>query len=235
MSDVRLPTDPSPDPSLQLAFVSILPRIELHARIYFRGVACQHQQADAIGETVALAWKWFVELARRGKDAAGFVTVLAAYAARAVRSGRRACGQEKARDVLSAVAQRRHGFRVEALPTSTRTPFEDLYAHPGGQRAPDALEERLRDNTITPPPEQAAFRIDFRRWRLGHTDRDRRLIDALMAGERTMDVAPRFGLSPSRISQMRREFYRDWLQFHGDLDEGGQTPAETGRRQPCPG
>jgi hypothetical protein len=44
----------------------------------------------------------------------------------------RLCGQERSEDVLSFVAQRRHGFRVERLPASTRSPHEHLYADPHG-------------------------------------------------------------------------------------------------------
>src|SRR5262249_56372109 len=97
------------------------------------------------------------------------VSALDSCAARAVNSGRRVCGHERAKDVLSPVAQRRHGFAVEALPHATSTSHEHLYASPHGQERLDAFEERLRDNTQTPPDEQAAFRIDFPAWRRTHT------------------------------------------------------------------
>ena len=74
---------------LRTRFLSILPRIKTHARIYFRHVKCYHKKADCISETMALAWKWFVRLAEKGKDATQFPSTLASYAARAVRSGRR--------------------------------------------------------------------------------------------------------------------------------------------------
>src|SRR5262249_57993271 len=114
--------------------------------------------------------------------------------------GRRLCGKERARDVLSLLAQQRHGFRVGRLPSSTRSPHEQLYASPLGQQAQDAFEERLRDNTVTPPPEQAAFRIDFPRWRGTRSEHDPRVIDALMAGGGRKDVRLRFGLAPGLAS-----------------------------------
>ena len=49
---------------------------------------------------------------------------LAQFAARAVRCGRRLCGQEKANDVFSSVAQRRRGFTVEVLPVATVTTYD---------------------------------------------------------------------------------------------------------------
>ena len=54
---------------LQARFLGILPRIKTHARIYFRNVKCACKKADFIAEVIALAWKWFVRLAGRGKDA----------------------------------------------------------------------------------------------------------------------------------------------------------------------
>jgi hypothetical protein len=53
-------------------------------------------------------------------------------------------------------------------------------------------------------------------WRLAHSERDRRLIDALMLGGRTKEVSRLFGLSPGRISQKRRQFLEDWTRFCGE-------------------
>jgi hypothetical protein len=200
-------------------FLVLLPRIELHARIYFRFLLPDRKE-EAVAETIALAWRWFVRLAERGKDATRFVSALASYAARAVLSGRRLCGQLPARDVLSEVAQRRHGFSVQALPQSTRHPFEEVYASVQGQRHIDALEEMLRDNSVTPPPDQAAFRIDFAAWRRTRTQRDRRLMADLMVGEGTSHVSRKYGITAGRVSQLRREFHDDWLRFSG-ADAGG--------------
>jgi hypothetical protein len=145
--------------------------------------------------------------------------VFAFLVAKAVKSGRRVCGMEKAKDVLSEVAQRHHSFTVEALPSSTSATFDTLYAAPHGQALQDAWEERLRDNTVTPPPDAAAFRIDFRAWRTTRTERDRRVLDDLMLGERTCDVSEKYGLTPGRVSQLRRDFHQDWEQFCAMPDE----------------
>ena len=102
--------------SLQSRFMVILPRIQLHDQINFRRVKCQCQKEELVAETVALAWKWFVALTKKGKDAGQFVGALATYAARATKCGRRLCGKEKAKDVLSPRAQQGHGFTVSSLP-----------------------------------------------------------------------------------------------------------------------
>jgi hypothetical protein len=110
--------------SLQSAFLTILPRIESHGRIFFRHIPCPVQKQEAVAEMTALAWKWFVCLAARGKDAVQFPAALASLAARAVKSGRRLDGLEPAGDALSSRAQHRHGFRVCQLSDNRRL-FEE--------------------------------------------------------------------------------------------------------------
>src|SRR5262245_39030469 len=141
---------------LHVRFLTLVPCIESYARMYFRDIRCPVTQEDRVAECVALGWQGFVRLTAQGKDVFAFPVVFAATVARAVKCGRRLCGKERANDVLSLLAQQRHGFRVERLPTSTRSPQEQLYASPLGQQAQDAFEERLRDNTQTPVPEQVS-------------------------------------------------------------------------------
>jgi hypothetical protein len=126
---------------VQQAFLAVLARIELHARVAFRDVRCPHRRDDAVAESVALAWVWFVRLVRRGKNPTEFVSILANYAATHVRSGRRLSGQERSKDALSPLAQQRHGFVVSSLPD-------------GSSLNGNAFDEALRDNTQTPVPEQ---------------------------------------------------------------------------------
>src|SRR5262245_13722971 len=113
MRTTTIPATQLRNAHLHAPFLAILPRIEAHGNVYFRHLKCSHRKEEALAEMRALAWKWFVRLAQRGKDPTQFVSAIAAYAARAVNSGRRVCGVEKAKDVLSRVAQRRHGFAVE--------------------------------------------------------------------------------------------------------------------------
>ncbi len=159
---------------LEAAFLAILPQIERHGRVYFRGLRCPHTRDDAIAETVALCWLSFVRLVEQGKNPLTFVSRLADYAVKHVRSGRRLCGQLKGKDVLSSLAQQRHSFTVEYLPSATRTAYDDLYGVVHGQHQQDLFEERLRDNTQTPVPEQVAFRLDFPAWLTTLTGREAR-------------------------------------------------------------
>jgi hypothetical protein len=200
-------------------FLTIVPRIEAHGKVYFRHLKCPHRREDAIQEMLALCWKWFVRLVERGKDPLQFPTTLAAYAAVAVRCGRRLTRPKRTKDVLSPRAQRLHGFKVESLPLSTRSSHEHLYSTPYGQRRQDAFEERLRDNTVTPVPDQVQFRIDFPAWLQTLTGRERRLIRAMSRNERTLDLSKQFDLSPGRISQLRKEFREGWTRLCGDCED----------------
>jgi len=206
---------------LHARFLALLPRIRTHGRVFFRDLKCRDKRADAIAEMVALSWRWFVRLVEKGKDPAAFPSILATYAAMAVRSGRRLARMEKTKDVLSLRAQQLHDFQVESLPQSTRASFEHLYSSPHGQQRQDAFEERLRDNTVTPVPDQVSFRLDFPAWLKTRSERDRRVVQDLMAGERTQDVAARHGLTAGRVSQLRRDFMEDWLRFYASPDEAG--------------
>jgi hypothetical protein len=166
--------------ALQVGFLAILPRIVVHAGICFRHLKCSHQKDDALAECVALAWKWYVRLQKQGKDAASFPTVLAGFAARRVRGGRRLCRKAKSEDVLTRSTQVRHGFTVASLPSASM-----LGDH--------VIDHALRDNVQTPIPDQVCFRCDFPRWQGTRSDRDRRLIDDLIVGGRTGEVASNTG------------------------------------------
>jgi hypothetical protein len=201
---------------LHAQFLHILPRIETHAQIRFRHLRCPGKRADAIAETIAVAWKWYLRIVEQGKDVSEFVMVLADYAVRHVRSGRRLCGQEKAKDVLSSRAQRLYDFHLEPLHFCTGRFHHLLYSDPHGQEHLDAFEERLRDNTQSPVPEQAAFRIDYPRWLTQLGDRNREIAQDMSLDHSTQELAAIHKVSAGRISQMRREFHSDWQRFCGD-------------------
>jgi hypothetical protein len=197
-------------------FLAILPRIEAHAQVCFHYIKCPGRRADAIAETIGISWRWFLRLTAQGKDITEFVSALASYAVRHVRSGRRLCGQERAKDVLSKLAQRRHGFCVEPLTPSTRRDHESIYSDPHGQEHMDAFEERLKDNFQSPVADQVAFRIDYPTWLAQLAPRSREIIADMTLDYGTGELALKHKISAGRISQMRREFHQDWQLFHGE-------------------
>ncbi len=201
---------------LQASFLAtVLPRVLSHGRVCFGGIKCPHRREDAIQDMIGLAWRWHLRLAEKGKDATAFPTALAFYAARAVRSGNPVAGQEKANDVLSPVAQRRHHFAIGKLPD-----FERVTDHP--------ICEALYDNTKSPPDETVCFKLDFLAWLASLTERDRGIVEDLLIGDRTVDVANKHKISPARISQKRREFCLDWRVFCGELPAAPSSSSTVG-------
>jgi hypothetical protein len=213
----KVPCPPPCPEALQAHFLQILPRIETHAQIRFAFLRCPGKRDDAIAEVVAVAWKWYLRLVEQGKDINDFVMVLADYAVRHVRSGRRLCGQEKAKDVLSPRAQRLKGFTVERLPSSILRSHNALYSDPHSQDLIDAFEERLKDNTQSPIPYQAAFRIDFPCWLSQLGQRNREIAEDMAKDYGTSELSQKHNISPGRISQLRRELHADYLRFQGEL------------------
>ena len=182
------------------AFVAAMPKILNVANYRFRHVQCPDLREDCVCETVALCWVSFIRLVRKGRNPTTFMTALAHYGATAVHNGRRACGQEKAKDVLSRRCQRRRRFTVTSLPEE-------------GIHERTTIDDALRDNTSTPIPDQVQFRCDFPAWKLRLPVMKRRLVDRLSLGHRTKDLAVEFGLSEGRISQLRKEFHADYAAF----------------------
>jgi hypothetical protein len=200
----------------QAQFMVLLPRIVTHARIQFRHVKCRAHRDEALQECVSLGWKWYVRLWERGKDAMDFPVAFVCLVVKAVKSGRRLCGQEKAKDVLSPLAQRQHRFTVESLPASRRSCFQEGHAKPGDQRMLHIFDERLRDNPSTSPADAAAFRIDWPEFFAALPARDRKLAVFLSLGHSGKAAAAQFGVSAGRVTQLRQKWCRQWRACQGD-------------------
>lgn len=184
----------------QREFLALLPRIQRHADVVFRHLRCPHRKEELLAEAVALAWLWVLRLVEQNKDITAFPSAIATFACRAARFGRRLCGQDSVRDVLSPLAQRRKGFVVN--------PLQDNSTLTG-----NVYDEALQDNMHTSPDEQAIFRIDFPAWLASLHERKRRVAEDLMVGETTTSASRKHKMSPGRISQLRREFHTDWARF----------------------
>lgn len=154
-------------------------------------------------EAIASACASYQRLAAQGRLNDARPGTLATFAVNRVRNGRHVGGrQDAAQDAMSPVAQSRHRFATSSI--------DQFDQDTGGWR-----QMAIEDRRIA-IPDLAAFRIDFARWLWTLTKRDRRVIAAFIRGERTSAVAERFGISPGRISQLRRKFELLWLTFQGE-------------------
>ena len=184
---------------LHAAFLAMLPDIRRNALIAFRDLDPE-AKAEAVQEVTANAFVAFARLAELGKVNVAYPSVLAKYGIAQCRDGRRVGGQLNVNDVLSSYAQRRKGFSVERL---------DKYDRAQSGWMAIAVEDRHAT-----PADIAAIRLDFAAWLDSLPIRKRRLAETLAVGETTSAVAHRFGVSPSRVSQLRRQLDDSWEQFH---------------------
>jgi hypothetical protein len=173
----------------------ILPVIQRYALWKFAGCdPCQREEKSA--EAVAAAFVSYVSLVKRGRDEQVTAKNIAYFAVKRVRSGRRVGGsQDKARDVLS----NRNGVTVARFGT-----IRDL---------PNSMHAALAENARSPVPEQVAFRIDFPAFSAGQPRKKREVAELLAIGNRAKEVSRLVGVSPSRVTQIRRGLQRDWLAY----------------------
>jgi hypothetical protein len=199
------------------AFLGLVPAIERRVRFALRGRPPADQE-EATAEAVAAAYAAQARLAARGRDGVrDFPAALVGYAVLWAKAGRLVGGRASSTDALSPLARRKRGFRVESLSGPVApggTPGRDGRNRPGG------FDDRLRDNTRTAVPDQAAFRIDFPAFLGGLSPRDRALAEFLALGHSGQAAAERFGLTEGRVSQLRRLWQDRWRQSQGEAAAG---------------
>jgi hypothetical protein len=190
-------------PRWHAQFLTFLPIIIGCARKAFADRDPESRE-DLVEEVVVNALIAFKRLYDKGKVDVAYPSVLALYGIRQVKDHRRAGCRLNIREVLSEYAQQRKGFKVERL---------DRF-----DKREKAWIEILVEDRRSGPAEIVASRLDFAAWLRSLSKRDRRMAVTLASGETTGETAKQFGVSPSRISQVRRELQQSWNHF---VSEGG--------------
>ena len=186
---------------VESTFEELLPAIKQQAVVAFRSLPPSDRE-DLVAETVANAFCAYQRLVERGKAEIAYATPLAQYAIRQIRSGRRVGNRLNIKDVSSEYAQRAKGIQVERLDTR--------------DESRGTWQEVVVEDKTAGPADIAAMRIDFAAWLKLLKPKIRRIAKALATGETTKDAARKFRLSPSRISQLRRELLDSWREFQGE-------------------
>jgi hypothetical protein len=184
-------------------FLEMLPTIRRLASYAFRHLR-RAAREDLLAEVVANAFAAFRRLVARGKAALAYPTVLAKFAIRQVREGRRLGSATNVKDVLSPYAQ--HRQRVNVGPLCR-------------QQADGDWQDLVVEDRHASPAEVATFKIDFANWLKQLKRTKRQLAVRLATGDTTSDAALRFRLTRSRISQLRKEFRQNWDEFQGELNQ----------------
>ncbi len=180
-------------------FLAMLPRIRKTLSFAFRHLR-RDVRREAIQECLASAWKAFLRLVERGKEAIAYATPLAMYAVKQYRAGRKVAGKARGKwggDVSAAAG--RGLARVESISRY------DL-------KLAAWQDVTLADGKVT-PAELATFRLDFAAWLQRLPARLRQVANWLAIGETTTEVAKRLGVTLARVSQLRRELERNWKAF----------------------
>ena len=154
---------------------------------------------ELAAEVVANAFSAYSRLVRQGKHDLAYPTPLAQYAIRHVRDGRRVGGRLNAHDIMSPCASKLHGFKVVR--------FDQRDQQTG------IWNEQLVEDRRVGPAETAVARLDLSAWLRTLSKRNRQIARALSVGETTCDVAKRFGLTASRVSQLRVWLRENWERF----------------------
>lgn len=184
------------------AFLKMLPAIRKRARIAFHYLDVE-ARSEAVQEVVAGALAAYVRLVESGRADLAYPTPLATFAIRQFRAGRRVGIKANVKDVTSPYAQIGKGIRVQRL---------DHY-----DTQEEAWKETLIEDRRAGPAQTAAARIDFDQWLCGLAAQRRRIAEVLATGQPTTLAARQFGISPGRISQIRRELKESWERFHGEV------------------
>jgi hypothetical protein len=191
----------SQDLAWQHRFLRMYPAVRRYAVMRFRSLPAELRE-EMVAETIARALLDYVRLVERDKEHLASATPLARYAISQVRAGRRVGCSCNGRDVSSQYCQIRHGVSLQSL---------DAHDERTG-----GWQEILVEDRHAGPAEVAASRIDFEQWLQTLPRRNRQLAKRLAIGETTSSSAREFGISSSRVSQLRGELCQAWHSFQGE-------------------
>jgi hypothetical protein len=183
----------------QSRFVAMLPEIEQKLRLAFYRLnpdACE----DAIAEGVVHSLLAYLRLHEQDRAEVATPSSLAWYSSRHVKRGRPAAGRMNGKEPLSRYAQISNDIEVERLPNNWI----------------DAMVQDKR----APVVDQVVAKMDVGAWFATLTKRMKEIAKDLAFGCSTSEVAKKYGVTPGRISQMRRALEESWAAFQGEA-----TPA----------
>ena len=188
-------------PAWQDAFMEMVPAIEIHARISFKHLGAEARE-EAIQEVVCNACCAYARLVELKKTDLAYPSALARFGVAQTKDGRKVGGTRNCGDVLSGYCQQKKNVLVDRL---DQFDSED-----------EAWEEILVEDRHAGPAETAITRIDFATWLQHLPHRLRKIAMFLANGETTTTAAKKFRLSRGRISQIRKELFIAWRNFHAD-------------------
>ena len=179
----------------QSNFVAMLPEIEQKLRLAFCRLDPEAQE-DAIEEGVVNSLLAYVRLHEQGRAEVTTPSSLAWYAAKHVKRGRPAGGRMNGKEPLSRYGQISNDIDVERQTSNWI----------------DTLVEDKRAAVA----DQVAAKMDVGAWFATLTKRMKEIAKDLAFGCSTSEVARKQGVTPGRLSQLRRSLEESWAAFEGE-------------------
>ena len=176
-------------------FVAMLPEIQRWLRIAFRHLDHEARE-DAIEEGVVHSLLSYSRLHSQGREGRVSASSLAWYAVLQVKRGRPAVGRMNGKEPLSRYAQVGSGNRFE-------------------RRNGEWIDKLAADKRAS-IPDQVAAKMDVGAWFATLTKRMKGIAKDLAMGCSTSEVAKKYGVTPGRVSQMRRMLEESWGEFQGE-------------------
>jgi hypothetical protein len=180
--------------------MQLIPAMTRYFRFAFRELRYEEHQ-ESVSEALAHAFCAFRRLVELGKQDLAYASPLARFAVAHTRAGRRVGSTRNSLDVFGGQGRRESSLKS----LQARSSISNVWV------------ESLADDTLTPIPDQVAFRLDFPAWLSNLSRRDRKLATFLAVGNTPAEAAERFGVSRPRISQLRGQLETSWRAFHGEL------------------
>jgi hypothetical protein len=176
----------------QSDFVTMLTEIQQQLRRAFRHLDAEARE-DAVEEGVVHSLLSYARLHEQGRAEVANASTLAWYAALAVRRGRPAGSKMNSKEPLSRYAQVGNGIQIE-------------------QRHGNWIDMLVEDKRAS-VPDQVAAKLDVGTWFATLSRRMKRIAGDLACGFSTSEVAEKHGVTPGRISQLRRTLEASWFAF----------------------
>jgi hypothetical protein len=176
----------------QSSFVAMLPEIQQKLHLAFCRLDPEARE-DAIEECVVHSLLAYIRLHKQGRAEAATPSSLAWYSSRHVKRGRPAAGRMNGKEPLSRYGQISNDIEVELQPGNWI----------------DAIVQDKR----APVADQVAAKMDVGAWFATLTQRMKQIAKDLAFGCSTSEVARKHGVTPGRISQLRRSLEDSWAAF----------------------
>jgi hypothetical protein len=181
-----------PESAWQESFLAMLPEIRQRLDLAFCRLNAEARD-DAIEESVVHCLISYARLHERDRANSVTASSLAWYSSRQVKRGRTAVGRLNCNEPLSRYALIGHAIQAE--------PIQSEWI--------DVMATDKKASVV----DQAIARIDVSAWFASLSRRLQKIARDLAFGFTTSEVAQKHGVTPGRISQLRRRLEESWMAF----------------------